>query len=829
LEYSTDQRRSNHGSTRRDARAGIGGECRLSRPVNPAIFDGHAESDEERVVSSAAGVSARSESLQRVWGWCVALIPLVYLPGLPNGAEWPQAMAAAIVTTFVAAALIWRTPRDLSFAPVLPFAWPAGLLLLLATLSLGWSAAPLEGGKRILGAAVCAMAYLVTSQLFRTAAAVMWVLRALAVSGALMASVGLMQRFAGWDVLPQVAAPAAHFMNRTLAVEVSLVLLPLGLAFRAAAGRPAAIARILTLALPALFVLTSGARMGLLAGLVQGLIAVALLSHRGAPRHQLRVVARAGLLVGLGTVISVVGALAPSPMPGPDPASSAGARARPRADAADSLEVRRELWRAAGKMFESSPWVGVGLGGYALHYRETAVSYGGWVPGDDAEVEAAHNEAVQLGAELGVVGLALGVWFVWGLWGALRPPPESRIPQRDWGLTWAIALISVAGLIVAAGSGYPLQRIAPPFVVAVVFGCLSGLKRATSPPRSALLRPGTPRRTWLPAALVTACSAVVGLGVVTITASAYLHSARQALDVGDFAGATRASRTSLRWAPWGPDAELVLGTALLQDGRFWESREAFERLSRLRPHWVSAAINLASARFATGDSTGAFALFRRAEALAPTSQSAIAGAWMTFASAAGLSQSDAGAPAPSREETPKHECGGFTIRVNGTRLSVAGRGTLHDALTCIGRELGFDVDYSEGAPRLDVPRLDFEDQESLVAIGNLLAEHRLGYAMSLTQDKSRVRSLLVFGAGDPTRPKPPTPPPTRDAEGPARLRDLPREAPPPRTPPRAPARAGGSGASPSEARPGRPQPQPLRFPGPVVPGPVGLTPSSALR
>ena len=67
---------------------------------------------------------------------------------------------------------------------------------------------------------------------------------------------------------------------------------------------------------------------------------------------------------------------------------------------------RNEIWRATLKMFAANPVLGVGLGGYWIGITAYHEASGRMVP------QEAHNDYLELLSSGGVIGFAIGVWFV---------------------------------------------------------------------------------------------------------------------------------------------------------------------------------------------------------------------------------------------------------------------------------------------------------------------------------------------------------------------------------------------------------------------------------
>ncbi|HKE59404.1 MAG TPA: O-antigen ligase family protein [Pyrinomonadaceae bacterium] len=85
---------------------------------------------------------------------------------------------------------------------------------------------------------------------------------------------------------------------------------------------------------------------------------------------------------------------------------SASSEIRVNADGLRQGVTRNEIWRATGKMFQAHPMLGVGLGGYWVAITTYHDASGTMTP------QEAHNDYLELLSSGGLVGFALGVWFV---------------------------------------------------------------------------------------------------------------------------------------------------------------------------------------------------------------------------------------------------------------------------------------------------------------------------------------------------------------------------------------------------------------------------------
>jgi O-antigen ligase len=105
---------------------------------------------------------------------------------------------------------------------------------------------------------------------------------------------------------------------------------------------------------------------------------------------------------------------------------------------------RNEVWATTWKMFAAHPIVGVGMGSYWARVPEFHDASGSMTP------QEAHNDYLELLASGGLIGLGLGVWFVLGLFRAMRVNLRSAHRFRRaacFGACTAIAGVAVHSLV----------------------------------------------------------------------------------------------------------------------------------------------------------------------------------------------------------------------------------------------------------------------------------------------------------------------------------------------------------------------------------------------
>ncbi|MCB9890563.1 MAG: O-antigen ligase family protein [Planctomycetes bacterium] len=213
--------------------------------------------------------------------------------------------------------------------------------------------------------------------------------------------------------------PVSTFGNRNVAAEVVAASTPLALAAPPVLGVPAVVAGAAYLGL-------NGGRAGLLAFVI-ALVAVFASRLR---RHQLRHPQRVFWSLGLLTLLAFTGGhllRTPAPTASDAPTTSNETRARP----GDTIEVRRSLYSRTFELAKAKLPLGTGAGNFRVEFpayrdpREIAISSQNHSFG--TRVVVAHDDPLQLLAELGVAGALVLVLVLWSVLTLIRRDRLSSI------------------------------------------------------------------------------------------------------------------------------------------------------------------------------------------------------------------------------------------------------------------------------------------------------------------------------------------------------------------------------------------------------------------
>ncbi len=190
----------------------------------------------------------------------------------------------------------------------------------------------------------------------------------------------------------------------------------------------------------------ANSRGGVLAMIVQIVIAVLLLTSVRAlsEGYELQKITQSAALRAVLLIVLLAGVALGTIWVGGDRLATnfEGAGSEFTTDTLRQGASRNEIWRATLKMFAAHPILGVGLGGYWIGITAYHDASGLMTP------QEAHNDYLELLSSGGVIGFALGVWFVVAVF---RKARENLL--GDIGYMRAVRFGAILGIVgVAAHS-----------------------------------------------------------------------------------------------------------------------------------------------------------------------------------------------------------------------------------------------------------------------------------------------------------------------------------------------------------------------------------------
>lgn len=524
------------------------------------------------------------------------LAPLVVVPGLFDFANLPQSafleVSAAGLLSAALAAPVWRLrARQLEWPPLARVlaAW-----LVWSAVACAWSPNPALALRLWMFWLAAAAAYTLLFHLSDRGEDLRPLAAAALAAGAAIAVLGLGQGIWGWTFVPQAFPPAATFANKNIAAQFAVGVLPFGLVWVTRPGRGRAGAMAAAVLLVA-FVVLSRTRSAAVAVVVEALV---LAAWWGRSRRWVAPLAVAAAVVVMALAVQQRWASANSA-------------------AATSVRGRIAIWRNTLVMIREHPVMGVGLGAHSLiypAYHRRAVVDPLFSP--RVRLDFAHNDYLQLTAELGVVGAVLlailGLAFV-----RLVRQARARAPAGEDGVLAAAATAAAAGLLAEALFSFPAYRALPPWLLALDAAMLAVLARGPAAARGFVVPARGGRQ-------VRAGVAAVACALLGVTCSRWLRadgrveSARRAESKGNAARMAAEAGAAVALDAARADAWFSMGTAALVAGEPAAAARALQEAVARDPFNPGALANLGLARAKSGDRAGAVDALRRASEVSPT-------------------------------------------------------------------------------------------------------------------------------------------------------------------------------------------------------------------
>jgi len=586
------------------------------------------------------------------------IVPFVFLEGYYNYVDLPRALLIQIAV--VAILLVWllgaisrkelriiRTPFDL---PLLSFVVWAGLSLL-------WVHNFYEGFEIWMQWVACLILFFLTVNLVHSERDIRRLLAALLLAGTLVAVLGICQYLLDVNWVPQTRPPAATFANRNMASQFMVMTIPLAAGFfLLSRKRSEVLLTVVSLGVLGLFLFYASTRTAWLAVVVEFLLLTTLLARdhfkwkltppMGTNKKKaLAVCAAVGfILINLtpagfqwevGTAVDRIREVLPGFESQPYQVSdelprvvveelSQGSLGQTADPGRDSLSVRVRLWRNTLRMGTEHFLKGVGVGNFSVlypRYKRSAVVDSVFSGG--GEWRRAHNDYVQIFAELGLVGLFFLGWLFFALikacFALLGEETKGELRYLLMGI-----MAALLGLSLTAFFSFPFRLSTSTFMFAVYLGVLGGrysrrqMKDENSAPQAK--------------AFSTLPSWTAAVGVVLIfllllillpfqydrlTADGYYRRVVEFASQNDWSAVTLQAEEGYSYYPYRKDFLFQKGRAYLATGNVDGAIETTEEFLEAYPYHVNAHHNLAVAYVRKGDMDLAFQHFDRVLEIVP--------------------------------------------------------------------------------------------------------------------------------------------------------------------------------------------------------------------
>jgi len=570
---------------------------------------GIREKDVRKVLEArdeASGSRQIIRILDRLLTGCPILMvffaPFVFKNGIYDFANLPQ---LAFIQIGAAVCLgLWffrQTMADSRSILKVPFLWPVLLFILWSFLSLIWAYNRYEALIPAMHwTASAVMGFLVLVN-FRSDRHRRHLLTAIVISGGLTAMLGIVQHLFQWSPVPQVAAPAAVFANKNMAMHFIVLCFPLSIGmFFTARQKPLIWLTALFSALMIVYAIYAQTRAAWVAISVEILVLAALMfrdvSFAGDTRTGSR--QKTPAAVTGAVLLCILIHLGPGGFRWAfsDLKSHTAAISNPTAPADtapllySSTAQRLDIWRNTLEMIKDHFLTGVGLGNhkvyYPLYHRRAVVEK---TFGEAAQLRNVHNDFIQVAAELGVIGMAMLAWLAWIVMRMTWTLTSSNRP-RELRITVLSVTTALVGFSVNACFSFPLHRSIPPLVVLMLIGLLGSWYAGGTAPSHTNRRP----LIWIIAGLM---ALTVGIGLVRHYHAAlkcdhhYLNITRLEKQKNWDAVISEARRAD-RLNPQRVQILSYMGRALIEKGNNREGIDTLEKVVHAYPHHMNALLNL---------------------------------------------------------------------------------------------------------------------------------------------------------------------------------------------------------------------------------------------
>lgn len=498
----------------------------------------------------------------------VLTVPLVYAHAYRDYTLPPKLMLLQIglLATLILLRLFWCRRHDVG-----PAVGGACIYVLAIGTSVFWSPDPAAALPRVVLPATGLLVLAVTVHAL-SPRLLLHVVTALATAGALISVLGIVQ-YVGYRPLaaPSAGLPSATFGFRNIAAMVCVQTLPFAVILAIEGRRRSGILGVVAAALIGGFLIqtrTRGAWLGVLVGLL--VVAALVLLKRRDLLHQIRsrrwhLLATVALLGGIALLPPGLGKVGPQSI---DEKKSTISQALSSITVGGGDRGRGVMWRHTLRMVSNYPVLGVGAGGWPIHYpaydRGETVTF-------SAAPERPHNVFLLNLSETGAAGLI--TWLAL-LALALRPG-WAALDRRKQHTPWVVLACawSILAIVTHACFSFPFERVTPTFY----FWLTVGLLQVAASDRT------RDRAQWIDAALV---------GSVALTFVSYRwmsferHAATAVLEEtrNDWSGVATATHAALQHGRFHHEMLHLHGFALNQLGRYEEAARFYDDAVVRRPY-----------------------------------------------------------------------------------------------------------------------------------------------------------------------------------------------------------------------------------------------------
>ncbi len=395
----------------------------------------------------------------------VAAPPLLGVYGHKYGYSPDLHMASVIQVGAIAMLVLFfllPRPRATLNLLTMPLLLPLWCFLGWSVLSLLWAHNDYEGSIKLLDWSGALLTAFLITQTFNQPKDVDRCLYVLFASGAVLVSLGMLQYYAGFDLIDQHYPPALTFNNKNMAAQYTLLLIPIGLMMMMRVSAPHWKIFFMSVSLAQIILLFYGTtRNAILCFALQLALMLFFMGREALKRIDDReFLQRLLIYIGVGIGVLLLLSLL---------SKGNGSLILFTIERFATLgqntvnftgESRFPIWGNTLEMVKDHLLFGVGVGNwmveYPLYYRSAMID---WEMGLDIQHINTHNDYLELTAELGLVGLGLLLWG--GILTVWRGGQLAFKLDYDSRIVVILLLVAIAGLALNAVGSFAFEQPAP--------------------------------------------------------------------------------------------------------------------------------------------------------------------------------------------------------------------------------------------------------------------------------------------------------------------------------------------------------------------------------
>ena len=529
--------------------------------------------------------------------------PLIFIRGLHDFADMPQRIfiqtAAAVLALLGALRVL--ISREIAI-PRSTLCWVVAALIVWSFLTLLWATNVYEGFYSTIHLAMCGVVFFAIITLLHDTKWIKWLFSASIISAGFVSITGLAQQYLQFKGIPQSVSPAATFGNPNVAADYLVIVLPsliaMGVAQKKIVYRWFLFAALI---LSLIYLYNTHSRGGWLAvscaALSVGLLCTIKKHNRGISKKGFTI----GVIVITCLIITIL-------------FTKSGNRIL---NAALS-EYRLTAWRNSIEMIRDKPVQGFGSGNFKIFYP--AYSHRAVVdraPDTTRYLGRAHNDFIQIAAELGIPGFLLFALIPFcGLalsWRLLRQSGTSAFHPFIIGLAGGLI-----AFMISAFFSFPMQRSVPPLLVFTYCGMLAFFNsRLPAEKKHTIIRVPQLISVVLIVAIALTGFVLMQFNIKNIICDSYYFTAVGMEKRGNNSRALSSSLDAHQYNKYRMDLLITAGRAYIATGEMQKAIEILQKVVGTTPYNLNALFLLGVAYANSNDKENALETFRRVLQIKP--------------------------------------------------------------------------------------------------------------------------------------------------------------------------------------------------------------------